>query len=159
MSMSSHTHPQNVHVESSMTVTDGSAGLLAAGALMSLTHLLHGDVESLARWHSRPVGVAVHQRAREVAVGDEQQPWRQFVAGGRGHCDIDLPAGVRRDAHTTAVDQAQPLHVRRCDLQGRDLALVCRVELPFADTASLLAGPPWNEDKSLQHKALCVELD
>jgi len=34
MSMSSHTHPQKVQVESSMTRVDESTGLVAAGVLM-----------------------------------------------------------------------------------------------------------------------------
>ena len=41
-SMSSHTQPQNVQVASSMTVTDGSTGLVTSSAHMSLTQLLRG---------------------------------------------------------------------------------------------------------------------
>src|SRR5687767_7626235 len=103
MSMSSHTHPQNVHVESLISVMDGSTGLAAGGVAMSLCELLHRDVESLAGRHARAVRVAVHQHTRQIAVGDEQEARRQFVARRGGDSDINRSAALRRHTHAVAV--------------------------------------------------------
>src|SRR5215510_8802408 len=150
ISMSSHTQPQKVQVESSMRVTDGSAGLTAV--LMSLTQLLQSDIKALARGHPGSVGLTVHQPAREIPVGNKQQARRQLVAGRGGDGHLDLPATLRRDAHAVSVGQPQALHIRRRHLQGRDFVLVAVFEFPFADTAPLLAGPSGNEDKRLKYR-------
>src|SRR5436309_1284111 len=76
-SMSSQTQPQKVQVAS---VTTFSSVVAIVGSVSRSGELLDGDVHALTGGHAGAVGVAAHQPARLVAVGEEQHAGR-LVAG------------------------------------------------------------------------------
>src|SRR5438105_2904042 len=76
-SMSSHTQPQKVQVAFATTFNSGMNDSPAKPS-----NSLQFHIKTLTIRHPRPVRVAAHQPARHVAVGQEQNPARQFAGLG-----------------------------------------------------------------------------
>ena len=113
-------------------------------------------IDSLARRHPRAMGIAAHQLAGDVAVGNEQQPLRKLFALSFDHADFDLlPALTAGKSDSVTWGQSQPLHVARGDLQVVDLVLIFVEKFPFADAAALFAGTAWDENKRFYHSGYC----
>src|SRR5215470_14050963 len=74
--MSSHTHPQNVHVAS---LTMRVLSLMRPSFSSSLGYRLDLNLDVLGDRHAAPRRVARHQPTGQRALGDEQQPGGQLL--------------------------------------------------------------------------------
>lgn len=97
------------------------------------------------------MGVAAHEAAGDVAVGDEQDAFGEFVFLGGRDRDFDRLAVLAGEPHAVALRETEPLHVAGSDLQRVDLVLVFVLKFPLANAATLVARSAGDEDEGFGH--------
>src|SRR5262249_49314704 len=127
------------------TATASAVSLVPASRRLLVSSLLQFAVDPLPVGHAGAGRVAAHQPAGRVAVGQEQQPGRQFARLGRLTRQLDLPL-LRAQAHAVAALEPEAGHVVGVHQEGAGFFDKTWRELAFVQGRALTAGPPRAQD-------------
>lgn len=119
--------------------------------MSGLLHKLHRNFHAFAGRHAGTVSIPDHQPTGDIAVGDEQQAFGQFVLLGRHDTHFDGLTFFASQSNSIAVGQTKASHISRGDLQGSNFLLVFVLKLALTDAAALIRGPTGNKYKGFSH--------
>src|SRR6185437_9939342 len=110
-------------------------------------------IKAFAAGHSRTAGIAAHQQAGQVAIGQKENTRRHFTRLGRLTRQLDLSL-LRTQPYSIAGTQAQAFHVVGAHEQGTRLLDVAGGKFTLVEGGALATGAARDEDENFSHAAL-----